>query len=73
LSTINDTKLQVLLLASFSQSLKSFLGYIPKSGNMFHVETATRTQQRVIPGVCVPVSGIKVRSLVGLSAHTAFH
>ena len=24
-------------------------------------------------GVCVPVSGIKVRSLVGLSAHSAFH
>jgi len=24
-------------------------------------------------GVCVPVSGSKVRSLVGLSAHTAFH
>ena len=24
-------------------------------------------------GVCVPVSGIKVRSLVGLSAHFAFH
>ena len=31
---------------------------------------------RVIPGVCVPVSpvsGIKVRGLVGLSAHSAFH
>ena len=24
-------------------------------------------------GVCVPVSGMKVRSLVGLSAHSAFH
>jgi len=23
--------------------------------------------------VCVPLSGIKVRSLVGLSAHSAFH
>ena len=28
---------------------------------------------RVIPGVCVPVSGMKVRSLVGLSAYSAFH
>jgi len=28
---------------------------------------------RVIPGVCVPVSGIKVRSLMGLFAHSAFH
>jgi len=28
---------------------------------------------RVIPGVCVPVSGIEVRSLVGLSAHSTFH
>ena len=27
----------------------------------------------VIPGVCVPVSEIEVRSLVGLSAHSAFH
>jgi len=26
---------------------------------------------RVIPGVCVPVSGIEVQSLVGLSAHCA--
>ena len=36
----------------------------------------SRTQAllgRVILGVCVPVSGIKVRSLVGLSAHYAFH
>jgi len=36
----------------------------------------SRTQAllgRVIPGVCVPVSRIKVRSLVGLSAHSAFH
>jgi len=36
----------------------------------------SRTQAllgRVIPGVCVPVSGIKVRSLVGLSANSAFH
>jgi len=24
-------------------------------------------------GVCVPLSGIEVRSLVGLSAHSAFH
>ena len=34
-------------------------------------EACSRTQAllgRVIPGVCVPVSGIKVRSLVGLSA-----
>jgi len=28
---------------------------------------------RVIPGVCVPVSGIEVRSLVGLTAHSVFH
>jgi len=28
---------------------------------------------RVIPGVCVPASGIEVRSLVGLSVHFAFH
>jgi len=28
---------------------------------------------RVIPGVCVPVSGIKVLSLMGLSAHSAYH
>jgi len=28
---------------------------------------------RVIPCVCVPVCGIKMRSLVGLSAHSAFH
>jgi len=28
---------------------------------------------RVNPGVCVPVFGIEVRSLVGLSAHSAFH
>jgi len=28
---------------------------------------------RAIPGGCVPVSGIKVRSLVGMSAHSAFH
>jgi len=28
---------------------------------------------RVIPGVCVVVSGMKMRSLVGLSAHSAFH
>jgi len=27
----------------------------------------------VIPVLCVPVSGIKVQSLVGLSAHSAFH
>jgi len=27
----------------------------------------------IILGVCVPVSGIKVRSLVGLSAHSTFH
>ena len=36
----------------------------------------SRTQAllgRVILGVCVPVSGIKVWSLVGLSAHSAFH
>ena len=36
----------------------------------------SRTQAllgRVIPGGWVPVSGIKVRSLVGLSAHSAFH
>jgi len=36
----------------------------------------SRTQAllgRVIPGVCVPVSGIEVRSLVELSAHSAFH
>jgi len=36
----------------------------------------SRTQAllgRVIPGVCAPVSGIEVRSLVGLSAHPAFH
>jgi len=36
----------------------------------------SRTQAllgRVIPGVCVPVSGIEVRSLVRLSAHSAFH
>jgi len=35
----------------------------------------SRTQAllgRVVPGVCVPVSGIEVRSLVGLSAHSAF-
>jgi len=35
-----------------------------------------RTQDllgRVILGVCVPVSGIEVQSLVGLSAHSAFH
>jgi len=29
--------------------------------------------RRTIPGVCVSVSGIKVLSLVGLSAHSAFH
>ena len=29
--------------------------------------------ERVIPGGCVPVSGIKVRSIVELSAHSAFH
>ena len=28
---------------------------------------------RVIPGMCVLVSGIEVRSLVGLSTHSAFH
>jgi len=28
---------------------------------------------RVIPRGCVPVSGIKVRILLGLSAHSAFH
>ena len=28
---------------------------------------------RVIQGVCVPVSGIKIRSLVGLFAHSTFH
>ena len=28
---------------------------------------------RVILGVCVPVSGIEVRSLVGLSANSALH
>ena len=28
---------------------------------------------RVIPGVWVPVSGMKMRSLVGLSVHSAFH
>ena len=36
----------------------------------------SRTQPllgRVIPGVCVPVSGNDVRSLVGWSAHSAFH
>jgi len=36
----------------------------------------SRTQAflgRVIPGVCVPVYGIKVRSLVALSAHSAIH
>ena len=35
-----------------------------------------RTQailERVIPGGWVPVSGMKMRSLVGLSAHCAFH
>jgi len=32
----------------------------------------TQTLGRVILG-CVPVSGIKVWSLVGLSAHSAFH
>ena len=37
---------------------------------------SSRTQAllgRVISGVCVPVSGINVRSLVGLSIHSAFH
>jgi len=36
----------------------------------------SRTQAllgRVIPGVCASVSGIEVRSLVVLSAHSAFH
>jgi len=28
---------------------------------------------RIIPRVCVPVTGIKMRSLAGLSAHSAFH
>jgi len=28
---------------------------------------------RVIPGECVPVSGMKIGSLVSLSAHSAFH
>jgi len=39
-------------------------------------EAVERTQAllgRVIPGVCVPVSGIEVRSLVGLSAHSTFY
>ena len=39
-------------------------------------EAVKRTQAvlgRVIPRGWVPVSGIKVRSLVGLSAHSAFH
>jgi len=39
-------------------------------------EALSRTQAllgRVIPWGCVPVSGIKVRSLLGLSAHSAFH
>jgi len=36
----------------------------------------SRTQAllgRVIPGGWVPVSGMKMRSLVGLSAYSAFH
>jgi len=33
----------------------------------------TQAVGRLIPGVCVSVSGIEVRSLVGLSAHSAFH
>jgi len=37
------------------------------------VELDPGSSWRVIPGVCVPVSGIEVRSLVGLSAHSAFH
>ena len=39
-------------------------------------EGFSRTQAlrgRVIPRVCVPVSGIKMQSLVGLSTHSAFH
>jgi len=36
-------------------------------------QSRTQALGRVIPGVCVPVSGIKVRSLVGLSAHSACH
>jgi len=54
-----------------------FVGYRQERKRPTSVQRRlSRTQAllgRVIPGVCVSVSGIEVWSLVGLSAHSAFH
>ena len=77
--TLEDNMVDTVCSAPHSQTAEKAIPHLHKQERKHPTPVRRRLSRthallgRVFPGVCVPVSGTKVRSLVELSAHCVFH